>query len=1645
MNKPLRILNVEDSERDSVLLQRHLRRAEYDLTWGRVETGSALRAAIAEKDWDAILCDYSMPRFSAVAALKVLRETGRDIPFIIISGTVGEEIAVEALLTGANDYIPKGNLTRLIPAIERELLQADNRREKRQADLERRRSDDRYRALFDYAPDGIIISGPDSYYLDANASMCGMLGYEHSELIGMHASDIVVRSEVRELDSEFALVATSSEYNREWHFRRKNGSEFPAEVIATIMPDGNLLAMIRDISERLEAEKALRKSEDVYRTLFECAPDGILIADPDGRYIDANTSICSMLGYPRSELIGLDANNIVAPSEIAHIPRALNEINNGEDYSREWQFNTRNGSLLPVEVIGTRLPDGNILAMVRDISERKENEGRLRQIQINLAKAQEIAHVGSWELDLPLGEDRDGSSLRWSDEVFRIFGHRPGAIEVTNENFFLAAHPDDRENIHAGIDRALHGGEPYNLDHRIILPDGSERIVHEQSELVFDEVSGEPIRMVGTVQDITERNRAEEDIRRRQTELRVLFDVMPAMIWFKDTENNILRVNKQVAEATGLTVEEIEGKPSAEIYPDDAARFYADDLEVLRSGKPKLGYVEMLSSTDDENVWVQTDKVPYFDEDGSPIGIVVIAQDVTERKNAEQALRESDEKFHQLADNITDAFWIRSPDLNQIHYISPAFESIWGRPLESVYSKPQQWLDFILPDDRAFVKAAYEELMGPAQTIDIDYRILRPNGERRWLRTRGFQVRDADGHLIRLAGIVSDITESKTVTEALAESEERYRELVENAIDVIYTLDLEGNYTSMNRAGEIVTGYTVEESLQRNITDSMVPEHREIARQMLLSQAHGENLSAFELEIVAKDGRRVALEIKTRPIRKNGVAVGVQGIARDITERKLADARINRLVNSNAQAVFFWNTEGQITGGNDAFVTLTGQSQEDMQGGLVSWISLTPPEFAYIDQEALDQLLATGTCATYEKEWIHKDGSRIPILMGAAMLEGNTREGVCFVLDIRERKNTEAALKESETRYRSLFDTANDAIIVVKDGVFIDCNPRTQLLFGCSKEWILGRAPADVSPPTQADGILSTDKAILYTTAAMQGLPQFFEWQHMRKDGTIFDAEVSLNRVDFHDETHIQAIVRDITDRKKAESLLIEGREQLALAAESVNLGIWDWNIVGDEMDWDARMLELYGIEADDFSGGAYGAWLTGLHPDDRAMAEANIKAALDGERPFNNEFRVIWPNGNVRNIEARAVVKRDGTGTPLRMIGVNWDITARKELEDQYRQAQKMEAVGVLAGGIAHDFNNLLTAINGFSDLTLRRMEADSPFRRNVQEIKNAGERAAELTGQLLAFSRKQVLKPSVINLNSVISNIEMMLRRIIRESVELQVILDPKLGNVLADPGQIEQVIMNLTINARDAMMDGGHLTIETTNVFLGEEYSNQHLMVKPGKYVRITVSDTGVGMDATTQSHIFEPFFSTKEVGKGTGLGLATVYGIVQQSGGSVMVYSEVGFGTTFKVYLPCVDRDVDKPIWPNEPSVVWAGTETILLVEDENAVRKFVLEVLESSGYTVLEAPNGPAALEICRSYQFPIHLLISDIIMPKMGGAELKKRVVELLPEVSILFISGYTSDSIAARGIDDPDIAFLEKPFTPDGLIRKVREVLGAS
>jgi PAS domain S-box-containing protein len=477
-------------------------------------------------------------------------------------------------------------------------------------------------------------------------------------------------------------------------------------------------------------------------------------------------------------------------------------------------------------------------------------------------------------------------------------------------------------------------------------------------------------------------------------------------------------------------------------------------------------------------------------------------------------------------------------------------------------------------------------------------------------------------------------------------------------------------------------------------------------------------------------------------------------------------------------------------------------------------------------------------------------------------------------------------------------------------------------------------------------------------------------------------------------------------------------------------------------VDANVNAERLFGCSREELLASGPERFYSSSQPDGLPLAESvekMIGRAADGETLLF-ERAVHNAEGKDLLCEVRLVRLPFADRSLLRASYI--DITERGKLEHQLRQSQKMESVGRLAGGIAHDFNNLLTVITGYSELLLSQLDEKSPLCKEVEEIKGAGERAASLTRQLLAFSRRQVLQPKVLDLNEVTSNIEKMLRRLIGENVELRTFLGTGLWSVKADPGQIEQVLVNLVVNARDAMPGGGNLTIETDNVFLDEEYSRGHLPMQSGQYVMLAISDAGVGMDEKTMSQIFEPFFTTKESGKGTGLGLSTVYGIVKQSGGYIWVYSEPGKGSTFKVYFPRTEDREEDPQKAVSPIEDLRGEKTVLVVEDEEAIRNLACAVLSGYGYSVLPACDGEDALRVAGEHEGEISLLLTDVVMPRMGGRELYDRVRQQRSEIKVLFMSGYTDYAIVRHRELDPGTVFLQKPYTPISLARKVKEVL---
>jgi len=655
---------------------------------------------------------------------------------------------------------------------------------------------------------------------------------------------------------------------------------------------------------------------------------------------------------------------------------------------------------------------------------------------------------------------------------------------------------------------------------------------------------------------------------------------------------------------------------------------------------------------------------------------------------------------------------------------------------------------------------------------------------------------------------------------------------------------------------------------------------------------------------------------------------------------------------------------------------------------------------------------------------------RLPVAVHRALEEKQRRA---------EQARTHHALRESEERFRHLFEEAPVAYHEIdRQGIMRRVNRAECELLGYARDEILGRPVWAFVAPEQRDLVRET---VLRKMLAPY-LPVVFEREWMRRDGSRLTVEIHENLIlDAQGEiTAIRAAVLDVTVREQAEQALRNNEQFLSSVFASIQDGLSvldaEFNIVrvNPAMErWFAHALPLVGKKC-------WQAYHGRSAPCESCPARRTLET---GTAAYEVKQRLQAGSQAVRWQEVHSFPLLDpGTGRSSGVIEYIRDITEHRRLEEQFRQAQKREAVGRLAGGIAHDFNNLLMIIRGYSDLLLEELKPADSRRRALEEIRKAGERAAALTLQLLAFSRKQVLQPQILDLNAVVSNINTMLRRLIGEDIELTMLPGAALDRVQADPGQVEQVIMNLAVNARDAMPHGGKLTIETANVNLDEDYARRDGSAAPGPYVRLSVSDTGCGMDAETRAHVFEPFFTTKERDKGTGLGLATVYGIVKQSGGYIWVYSEVGRGTVFKIYLPRAPGSAEARQQGEVQQTLPGGVETILVAEDDPAVRALVCGALASRGYTVQEARDGREALAAARGYKGPIHLLLTDVVLPHMSGRRLAERLRAERPESRLLYMSGYTDDAVVSHGVSAGNVPFLQKPFSASALSRKVREVL---
>jgi len=928
-------------------------------------------------------------------------------------------------------------------------------------------------------------------------------------------------------------------------------------------------------------------------------------------------------------------------------------------------------------------------------------------------------------------------------------------------------------------------------------------------------------------------------------------------------------------------------------------------------------------------------------------------------------------------------------------------------------------------------------------------------------RTRPFTLGQLKGLTI-LASTAAAALETASLYAQLRKAEENYRSIFENAVEGIFQSTHEGRFLTINPALARILGYESPAEAIESVTDIasqlyVDPECRTDANRLLKESGV---LTSFEFEAYRKDGERIWLSENRRVVSdETRPETFYEGTLEDITTRKhteeaarLSQQQYESLVHSIDGIVW------EFDPGTFAFTFVSQQTERLLGYPPEVWVDdptfwvehLHPEDRPWLVDYFLETVKARAD-HQFDFRMIAHDG-RTVWLRDFVTVEAQNPERVLLrgvMVDITERRRIEQALIESEGRKDAILKSALDCVVTIDhEGKIIDFNPAAEQTFGYASASVVGKKMVDFLVPLSLRPQHEHGFARFLATGQATILGKRIELSALRSDGSEIPVELTITAIGDLPQPTFTAFMRDLTERKQAEGELLRSEERYRELVENARDIIYEHDLAGNYTSTNKAGQQLTGYSLEE---------TLKLNMKDTVVPEYLDKARemlrlkLAGETVTAYELEILTKGGGRIPVEANTRLVYQN-GVPVGVQGIARDITDRKRLEqalresaEQLRQSQKLEAIGQLAGGVAHDFNNLLTAINGYSALALRRVGEDHPITPYLEEITKAGDRAANLTRQLLAFGRKQLLQPLALNVNDILGDMIKLLKRLIGEDIQLVTKPGANLKQIKADPGQLEQVLVNLVVNARDAMPRGGIVTIETANTVLDRTYASKHLDAIPGEYVMLAISDTGTGMDQKTQLRIFEPFFTTKAKDKGTGLGLSTVYGIIKQSGGSIWVYSEVGKGTTFKVYLPLVEEGIRQVATTASVDPIKRGSETVLLVEDEDMVRKLASELLAESGYNVLEANGGEAAIHLGKEHTERIDLLITDVVMPKLSGKEVAEQLQAIHPETRVLFMSGYTDEAIVHHGIVDSGIAFIQKPFSERALAQKIRDVLDST
>jgi PAS domain S-box-containing protein len=1558
--------------------------------------------------------------------------------------------------------------------------------DRRKAEERLKESEKLYRDFFATCRDAVFITTLDGRFIEANESAFDILGYDYDdrdELSDRPAASFFV--DAKDRDAHAVLVAKTG-FCREYpvKLRKKDGTIIDALIttVARKDSDGCVIGFqgtVRDVTDLKRSQEALRQREHQYKALYSMVrlicdnvPDLIWAKDMAGRFTFVNKAMCEKLLQARDtdEPIGKDDlffaerarnSNLADPhwhdfGELCmNSDRTIIESRRAQRFE---EFGNVNGEYLHLDVHKAPLfnTQGEIVGTVgcgRDVTKERAIEQSLHKSEERLRLAMEATSDGIWDWDLE------------TDQVYRnpAFYSMLGYCETDFQGHFGAwqslVPPEDYARVSDTIKDYLAGTiSNYEVEFRVLSKSGEMKWILSRGKIVAWNAHGKPVRMVGTHTDVTDRKKSQEALRESEERYRQITENSLTGV-FIHQDGVLVYANQRLAEMLGYTKEEMIGQEWAKaVHPADLKATLTRAQARLRGELSPVAHEFRLLKQTGEAIWcdILATSIVYR---GRP-AIMGNLMDVSERKRTEEALRTSEAQLADAVEMARLGHW-ELDVLKSEFTFNDQFYKLFRTTAEQVggykMALEEYARRFVHPDEISVVRDENRKAIetdDPYFSRELEHRIFYADGETGHISVRFFIVKDEQGRTVRTYGVNQDITERKKTESALKESEAKYRELVQNANSIILRWNRQGIVTFLNEFGQNFFGYSAEEIVGQHVIGTIVPEIETGGRDLRpLMEEICANPSSFDHNVnenMLKNGRRVWVEWTNKvTFDERSQLVEIFSVGTDITRRKQAEEALRQreqfleaIFENIPNMIFVKDAEElRFVRFNKAGERLLGLPREELIGK--NDHDFFPKEQADFFTARDREILKSGQLLDIQEETIQAKAGNQKLLHTKKIPLYDEKGTPQFVLgiseDITERKKIENALRTSEQRHAAFLNSTTDlAFLKDEDLRYILVNRANRDFFGKPEHEIIGKTDFDLMPHDFAEGCRASDHAALrggsmiVTEEESEG--KFFE---TRK----FPVKLETGSIG------IGGIVRDITQLKKAQEDLLQSESRFRLLLEDVSsVPVQGYDEQRRVIFWNSASERVYGYSRDEAFGKRLEELIIPPHMRDEVIT--GIRNWMErGERIPSGELGLNRKDGSIVPVYSSHVMLENVHGEK-EMYCVDLDLTAlkkaeeeRSSLRDQLREAQKMEAIGTLAGGIAHDFNNILQVTLGYTDLLLAEKSPEGADYADLQKIHESAKSGAELVRSLLTFSRKVEPKLVLLDLNEHVSKLHKLLGRTLPKMIEIRLELATDLARTNADPVQVEQVLMNLAVNARDAMGESGTLTIRTENITLDEEYCELNVEAKPGDYVLLSVSDTGHGMDKATLLRIFEPFYTTKELGRGTGLGLATVYGIVKQHGGHLDCNSEVGKGATFKLFFPATPP-IEEPDIEQTGIMPAFGTEAVLLVDDEDFVRELGQRILTRSGYTVFSAFNGAEALEVYEREKDRISLIILDLIMPAMGGKDCLEKILNINPRIKVLVASGYAMDASIKECMVLGAKGFISKPFRIKEMLRQVRKTL---